>query len=145
MFSFLKEVCGGLASYFFQYYFQVSGDAEKARKIVVEALEHIQPSKPLMEALIHFETIQPPPRKIDYLEPLVEKVIKPNADTHNIASSTEREELSLIYIEVTETKENDLYSLNFRLLTSCIYIVGYNSQMYISFAVPGSLWRCEVH
>ncbi|VVA89898.1 unnamed protein product [Arabis nemorensis] len=82
-----------------RFLYLVSGDAEKARKILVEALDHIQLSKPLMEALIHFETIQPPPRKIDYLEPLVEKVIKPNADTQNISSSTEREELSLIYIE----------------------------------------------
>ncbi|KAL1188850.1 Pre-mRNA-processing factor 39-1 [Cardamine amara subsp. amara] len=82
-----------------RFSYLVAGDAEKARKIVVEALEHVQPSKPLMEALIHFETIQPAPRQIDYLEPLVEKVIKPDADNQTIASSTEREELSLIYIE----------------------------------------------
>jgi len=60
-----------------------------------------------MEALIHFEAIQPPPREIDYLEQLVEKVIKPDADAQNIASSTEREELSLIYIEVMEKKEDN--------------------------------------
>lgn len=100
-FNFIDRVCGSLASYFSQYDFQISRDADKARRILVEALDHIQPSKPLMEALIFLETIQPPPRQIDYLEPLVEKVIKPDADTHNIASSTEREELSLIYIEVT--------------------------------------------
>ncbi|CAN8295709.1 unnamed protein product [Cochlearia groenlandica] len=82
-----------------RFSYLVSGDAEKARKIVIEALDHVQPSKPLLEALIHFETIQPPPRQIAYLESLVEKVIKPNADTHNVASSSEREELSLIYIE----------------------------------------------
>lgn len=140
MFSFLKAVCGGLDSYFVQYYIQVSGDAERARKILVEAVDHIQLSKPLVEALIHFETIRPPPRKIDYLEPLVEKVIKPNADTQNTTSSTEREELSLIYIEVTEKKENNLCFLNFSLLTSCIYIIGYNSQMCISSAVLGLLW-----
>ncbi|CAH2038975.1 unnamed protein product [Thlaspi arvense] len=82
-----------------RFSYLVSGDAEKARKIVVEALEQLQPSKPLMETLLHFESILPPPRQIDFLEPFVEKVIKPNADTQNIASSTEREELSLIYIE----------------------------------------------
>ncbi|ESQ44610.1 hypothetical protein EUTSA_v10003154mg [Eutrema salsugineum] len=82
-----------------RFSFLVSGDAEKARKILVEALDYVQPSKPLLEALIHFETIQSPPRQIDYLEPLVEKVIRPNADTQNIASPTEREELSSIYIE----------------------------------------------
>ncbi|CAA7015367.1 unnamed protein product [Microthlaspi erraticum] len=82
-----------------RFSYLVFRDAEKARKIIVEALDHVQPSKLLLEALIHFESIQPPPRQIDYLEPLVEKVIKPNADTQNSASSTEREELSLIYIE----------------------------------------------
>lgn len=85
----------------FQYYFQVSGDAEKARKILVEALDHVQPSKPLLETLLHFESSLPAPRQIDYLAPFVEKVINPNSDSQNIASSTEREELSLIYIEVT--------------------------------------------
>ncbi|CAN8306311.1 unnamed protein product [Cochlearia groenlandica] len=79
-----------------RFSYLVSGDAKKARKILVEALDQVQPSKPLMEALIHFETIQPPPRQIDYLEPLVEKVIKPYADSQELS---EREELSLIYIE----------------------------------------------
>lgn len=106
-FCFHDGVCGDLASYFSQYYFQVSRDTEKARRIIVEALDHVQPSKPLVESLIHFETIQPPPRQIDYLEPLVEKVIKPDADAQNIASASEREELSLIYIEVMEKKENN--------------------------------------
>ncbi|XP_010457436.1 PREDICTED: pre-mRNA-processing factor 39 isoform X1 [Camelina sativa] len=82
-----------------RFSYLVAGDAEKARRIVVEALDHLQPSKPLMESLIHLESILPPPRKIDYLEPLVEKFIKPDADTQNTASSTEREELLLIYIE----------------------------------------------
>ncbi|KAG2255109.1 hypothetical protein Bca52824_074403 [Brassica carinata] len=53
-------------------------DAEKARKIIVEALDHVQPSKHFMEALIFLETILPPPRKIEYLDPLVENLIKPN-------------------------------------------------------------------
>ncbi|CAN8311187.1 unnamed protein product [Cochlearia groenlandica] len=83
-----------------RFAYLVTRDAEKARKIVVEALENVQPSKSLVEALIHFETIHPPPRHIDYLAPLVEKAINPNAETQNIASSTEREELSLIYIEI---------------------------------------------
>ncbi|XP_020867264.1 pre-mRNA-processing factor 39 isoform X3 [Arabidopsis lyrata subsp. lyrata] len=82
-----------------RFSYLVSRDTEKARRIIVEALDHVQPSKPLVESLIHFETIQPPPRQIDYLEPLVEKVIKPDADAQNIASASEREELSLIYIE----------------------------------------------
>ncbi|CAF2262178.1 unnamed protein product [Brassica napus] len=82
-----------------RFSYLVLRDAEKARKIIVEALDHVQPSKHFMEALIFFETILPPPRKIEYLDPLVENLIKPNVDTQNTASSTEREELSLIYIE----------------------------------------------
>ncbi|CAH8320380.1 unnamed protein product [Eruca vesicaria subsp. sativa] len=82
-----------------RFSYLVLRDAEKARKIMVEALDHVQPSKHFMEALIFFETILPPPRKIEYLDPLVENLIKPNVDTQNTASSTEREELSLIYIE----------------------------------------------
>ncbi|KAL0724059.1 hypothetical protein Bca4012_038658 [Brassica carinata] len=82
-----------------RFSYLVSGDAEKARKILVEALDHVQPSKPLLETLLHFESFLPAPRQIDYLAPFVEKVINPNADAQNIASSTEREELSLIYIE----------------------------------------------
>ncbi|XP_010475046.1 PREDICTED: pre-mRNA-processing factor 39-like isoform X1 [Camelina sativa] len=82
-----------------RFSYLVAGDAEKARRIVAEALDHLQPSKPLLESLIHLESILLPPRKIDYLEPLVEKFIKPDADTQNTASSTEREELLLTYIE----------------------------------------------
>ncbi|CAG7900288.1 unnamed protein product [Brassica rapa] len=82
-----------------RFSYLVLRDAEKARKIIVEALDHVQPSKHFMEALIFFETILPPPRNIEYLDPLVENLIKPNVDTQNTASSTEREELSLIYIE----------------------------------------------
>uniref|UniRef100_A0A0D3DIR7 Suppressor of forked domain-containing protein n=2 Tax=Brassica oleracea var. oleracea TaxID=109376 RepID=A0A0D3DIR7_BRAOL len=82
-----------------RFSYLVLRDAEKARKIIVEALDHVQPSKHFMEALIFFETILPPPRKIEYLDPLVENLIKPNVVTQNTASSTEREELSLIYIE----------------------------------------------
>lgn len=77
----------------------VSGDAEKARKILVEALDHVQLSKPLIEALIHFETIQSPPRRIDFLDSLVDKFILPNSDTANAASPAEKEELSSIFLE----------------------------------------------
>ncbi|XP_044491954.1 pre-mRNA-processing factor 39-like isoform X3 [Mangifera indica] len=77
----------------------VSGNAEKAREILVNSLEHVQLSKPLLEALIHFESIQSPPRQFDYLESLVDKFIVPNPDTSNTASAAEREELSCIFVE----------------------------------------------
>ncbi|KAJ8749091.1 hypothetical protein K2173_013698 [Erythroxylum novogranatense] len=77
----------------------VSGNAEKARDILVEALENVPLSKPLLEAIIHFETIQSLPKRIDYLDSLVEKFIVPNFDSLHAASAAEREELSCIFLE----------------------------------------------
>ncbi|BBH10134.1 Tetratricopeptide repeat-like superfamily protein, partial [Prunus dulcis] len=50
-------------------------------------------------ALIHFESIQPLPKKIDYLDSLVVKFIEPSSENPNFASVTDREELSSIYLE----------------------------------------------
>ncbi|KAL5562004.1 hypothetical protein UlMin_031751 [Ulmus minor] len=77
----------------------VSGNAEKAREILVDALEHVQLSKPILEALIHFESIQSRPKPIDYLDSLVVKFIEPSSESPNVASVTEREELSSIFLE----------------------------------------------
>ncbi|XP_008235597.1 PREDICTED: pre-mRNA-processing factor 39 isoform X1 [Prunus mume] len=97
-----KEHSQTLPMLFAQYSrftYLVSLNAEKAREIVVEALEHVQLSKPLLEALIHFESIQPLPKKIDYLDSLVVKFIEPSSENPNFASVTDREELSSIYLE----------------------------------------------
>lgn len=56
----------------------------------------------IMQALIHFECIQSPPRQTDYLESLVDKFIVPNSDSSNTASAAEREELSCIFLEVID-------------------------------------------
>ena len=53
-----------------------------------------------MQALIHLESIQQPPKRIEYLDSLVEKFIVPSPDNLNITSVSEREELSSIYLEV---------------------------------------------
>ncbi|KAM6565039.1 hypothetical protein CsatB_025037 [Cannabis sativa] len=97
-----KEHSLALPMLFAQYSrfaYLVSGNAVKAREILVEALEHVQLSKPLLEALIHFESIQSQPKQIDYLESLVLKFIEPNSETTNVASVAEREELSSIFLE----------------------------------------------
>ncbi|KAL6968143.1 hypothetical protein U1Q18_033946 [Sarracenia purpurea var. burkii] len=77
----------------------VSCNVEKAREVLVQALENIQLSKPLLEALIHLESIQPPPKQIGYLDSLVEKFIFPSPDNPSVASIAEREELSSIFLE----------------------------------------------
>ncbi|KAK6239015.1 hypothetical protein QUC31_004484 [Theobroma cacao] len=78
-----------------RFIYLVSGNAEKAREILTGALDQVQLSKPFLEALIHFETILPPPRQIDYLESLVDKFIAPSSD----GSAADREDLSSIFLE----------------------------------------------
>ncbi|MBA0549291.1 hypothetical protein Golob_020328 [Gossypium lobatum] len=78
-----------------RFSFLVSGNAEKAREILTRALDHVQLSKPFLEALIHFETILPPLRQIDYLESLVDKFLAPSLD----GSAADKEDLSSIFLE----------------------------------------------
>lgn len=63
-----------------------------------------------MQALFHFEAIRPQPKQvdIDFLESLVVKYIIPNPENPNIASATDREELSSIFLEVNCYK-NDFW------------------------------------
>ncbi|KAG1361886.1 pre-mRNA-processing factor 39 [Cocos nucifera] len=82
-----------------RFVYLVVGNAEKAREILTGSLEHVQPSKPLLEAIIHLESIQPSPKHADYLDSLVEKFIMPNPENPNMASSTDREEISSIFLE----------------------------------------------
>ncbi|KAA0039889.1 pre-mRNA-processing factor 39 isoform X2 [Cucumis melo var. makuwa] len=71
----------------------------KAREILDKAVEHGELSKPLIEALIHFEAIQSTTKRIDYLDSLVEKVIVPNTENATVVSASMREELSSIFLE----------------------------------------------
>ncbi|KAE8675132.1 Tetratricopeptide repeat (TPR)-like superfamily protein isoform 3 [Hibiscus syriacus] len=68
---------------------------EKAREILIGAIDQVQLSKPFLEALIYFETILPPPKKIDYLESSVDKFITSNSD----GSAADREDMSSIFLE----------------------------------------------
>ncbi|XP_010522533.1 PREDICTED: LOW QUALITY PROTEIN: pre-mRNA-processing factor 39-like [Tarenaya hassleriana] len=64
-----------------RFSFLVSGDAEESRRILVEALEHSQqPSSLLLQALLHFQTIQPTERPSGYLEPLLGEFIMQSED-----------------------------------------------------------------
>lgn len=53
-----------------------------------------------MQALIHLESIQPLPKRIDYLDSLVDNFVVPNPDSHSTASAADREDLSSIFVEV---------------------------------------------
>ncbi|XP_011080113.1 pre-mRNA-processing factor 39 isoform X3 [Sesamum indicum] len=97
-----KEQSQTLPLLFAQYsrfVFLVSGNADKAREILVQGAESAQMSKPLLEAMIHLESIQSLPKQIEYLDSLVEKFIVPNPENPSIASVEEREELSSIFLE----------------------------------------------
>ncbi|XP_073142217.1 pre-mRNA-processing factor 39-1 isoform X1 [Henckelia pumila] len=76
-----------------------SGNVDKAREILERGVENEQLSKPFLEAMIHLESIQPLPKRIDYLDSLVEKFIVPNNGNVVVANVAEREEISSIFLE----------------------------------------------
>lgn len=53
-----------------------------------------------MQALIHLESIQSLPKRVDLLDSLVDKFLVPSPENPNVASVDEREELSSIFLEV---------------------------------------------
>ncbi|KAM7521754.1 hypothetical protein LguiA_011656 [Lonicera macranthoides] len=88
-----------LFAQFARFLHLVCGKVEKAREVIDEALQNNQLSKPLLEALIHLESIQLLPKRVEYLDSLVDKFISPSSDNSNAASIAEREELSSIFLE----------------------------------------------
>ncbi|KAL8530185.1 hypothetical protein ACS0TY_007302 [Phlomoides rotata] len=97
-----KEQSQTLPMLFAQYsrfVYLVSGNVDKAREILARAVESASLSKPLLEAMIHLESIQPLPKRIEYIDSLVEKFTIPNSENFNVASVEEREELSNILLE----------------------------------------------
>ncbi|KAI4341781.1 hypothetical protein MLD38_026465 [Melastoma candidum] len=98
----VKEHSQALPVLFAQYarfLYSAPGKYEKAREILVEAPEHVQLSKPFLETMICLETVLPYPKRIEYLDMLVEKFLSSNVDGLNSASLVDREELSSIYLE----------------------------------------------
>ncbi|XP_073318022.1 pre-mRNA-processing factor 39-1-like isoform X3 [Primulina huaijiensis] len=82
-----------------RFMFLVCGKVDEAREILDQGLEIAQLSKPLLEAMIHLESIQTLPKRIDYLDSLVDKFIVPNPTNPSVASLGEREEMSSIFLE----------------------------------------------
>ncbi|GAB4841260.1 hypothetical protein Ancab_021992 [Ancistrocladus abbreviatus] len=82
-----------------RFVYLVYGNAEKAREILVESLEHVQLSKPLLEALLYLESVQSLPKRTEYLDSLVDKFIMTDPDSSNMAGIVEKEELSRIFLE----------------------------------------------
>ncbi|KAJ8467807.1 hypothetical protein OPV22_030359 [Ensete ventricosum] len=82
-----------------RFLYLVVGDADKGREVLSGHLENMQLSRPVLEAVIHLESIQPLPKRVDYLDSLVEKFITPNPENPNLASTIDREEISCIFLE----------------------------------------------
>ncbi|KAJ4851330.1 hypothetical protein Tsubulata_005696 [Turnera subulata] len=93
-----SQMLAALYAQYSRFIYLVTNNADRAREILVEALENVQLSKPLLEVFIHLESFLPPPKRIDYLDSLVDKFIMPSSDGHN-ATATEKEELSSIFLE----------------------------------------------
>lgn len=55
----------------------------------------------VVQALIYLESIQSLPKRIDSIDSLVDKYLAPTADDSDAAIILEKEELSSIYLEVT--------------------------------------------
>ncbi|XP_042394457.1 pre-mRNA-processing factor 39-like isoform X1 [Zingiber officinale] len=82
-----------------RFLYLVVGDAEKAREVLSGHLENMQLSRLVLEAVIHLESIQSLPKRVDYLDSMVEKFIMPNPGNANLASAIDREEISCIFLE----------------------------------------------
>ncbi|CAA0823930.1 Tetratricopeptide repeat (TPR)-like superfamily protein [Striga hermonthica] len=84
---------------YLRFVFLASRNVDKARDTLVQAVENTQLSKPLLESMIHLESIMPFPKQIEYLDSLVDKFIVPTPENPSVASVDEREELSSIFLE----------------------------------------------
>lgn len=82
-----------------RFLYLVAGNPEKARDVFSGVLENAQLSKPLLEASIHLESILPFPKRIEYIDLLVENFITPNAENCDMASTTDREDISCTFLE----------------------------------------------
>ncbi|GER24959.1 pre-mRNA-processing factor [Striga asiatica] len=82
-----------------RFVFLASRNVDKARDILVQGVENTQLSKPLLESMIHLESIVPLPKQIEYLDSLVDKFIVSTPENPSVGSVDEREELSSIFLE----------------------------------------------
>nr|GEX88642.1 pre-mRNA-processing factor 39-like isoform X1 [Tanacetum cinerariifolium] len=88
-----------LCAQYSRFLYMVLGRVKEATKVLSEALENNQLPKPLLEALIHIESIQSLPKQVNHLDSLVDKFISPGPDNSSAACFIEREEISSIGLE----------------------------------------------
>ncbi|KAF2307137.1 hypothetical protein GH714_025041 [Hevea brasiliensis] len=94
----MEHRLGNLKDAFSLYEQAIAIEKGKEHSQVLPML-YAQYSRFLYLAFIYLESIQSLPKRIDYLDSLVEKFIVPNSEGLNVASAVEREELSCIFLE----------------------------------------------
>ncbi|PWZ53817.1 hypothetical protein Zm00014a_016290 [Zea mays] len=82
-----------------RFLFLVIRDLEKAREILTVLHEQLNLTKPVLEAVIHLESIFPCEKRIEFLDSLVEKFVTPESSQGELASLVDKEEISSIFLE----------------------------------------------
>ncbi|PKA53850.1 hypothetical protein AXF42_Ash011330 [Apostasia shenzhenica] len=103
-----SQILSMLLTQYSHFLYLVTGDAAKARDILTRAVDTTQLSKPLLEAAIHLESILPLPKRIEYLDLLIERFVTPNADNVCMANTTDREDISCIFLEFLDLFGNSV-------------------------------------
>eukprot|EP01018_Ginkgo_biloba_P009358 Gb_37983 [translate_table: standard] len=108
-----KSVSQSLPLLFIQYsrfLHLVAANIDRAREVLVGALHLLPLSKPLIEALIHFESIHKGAKQIDYLDSLVAEATTPKLDNSQGLSPPDQEEISSIFLEFVDLF-GDIYAI----------------------------------
>ncbi|XP_062216513.1 pre-mRNA-processing factor 39-1-like [Phragmites australis] len=74
-------------------------DLEKARETLTALRGQFNVTKPILEAVIHLESMFPCEKRIEFLDSLVEKYLTPEPSQGEIASLGDKEEVSSIFLE----------------------------------------------
>ncbi|KAJ1298242.1 hypothetical protein BS78_01G438800 [Paspalum vaginatum] len=82
-----------------RFLFLAIRDLEKAREILTALHEQLNMTKPVLEAIIHLESIFPCEKRIEFLDSLVEKYVTPESSQGDVASLGDKEEISSIFLE----------------------------------------------
>ncbi|CAL4921418.1 unnamed protein product [Urochloa decumbens] len=82
-----------------RFLFLAIQDLEKARETVTALHEQLNITKPVLEAVIHLESIFPCEKRIDFLDSLVEKFVTQESFQGEGSSLGDKEEISSIFLE----------------------------------------------
>ncbi|KAG2542600.1 hypothetical protein PVAP13_9NG648700 [Panicum virgatum] len=82
-----------------RFLFLAIRDLEKARETLTELHEQLNITKPVLEAVIHLESILPCEKRIDLLDSLVEKFVTHESSHGEGSSLVDKEEISSIFLE----------------------------------------------